>query len=172
MLDSMPADYHYKVTPKIAGTPTPSVLIDGVGTASLIPYFVRATVNPGADTVAAGRLQIGYPDATLPINPDDEEVIHIEPTMIGGVNTSPCTDLYLVAVGNTSAGPATAAPADYTGNVCIVANTEADAADWQAQMLHYTFDSAEDVRYVRIKTTPVVGSNYMYVSVEGLSYAQ
>lgn len=151
----------YLVTPEVSGTPTPMLLVDGVGTASLIPYFLRATVNPGDDVTGATRLQSGYPDV-VQINPDSQ----IEIT-----SDTAITDLYLIGVGNTSAGPATAAPANYTGNAYIVANTETDAADWLAQQVHMTFDSSDDVRKVRITLGPVVGTNYAYINVEGSSYA-
>ena len=150
----------YLVTPEMGGVPTPRVLIDGVGTASLIPYYLLATVADD-DVVASEQLQNGHPDA-IPIRLDSTHEI---------TSSQAITDLYLIAVGNTSAGPATAAPANYTGNVGIVANTEADAADWLAQMQHLEFAEADDVRRVTITVTPVFGTNYCAVFVQGASYA-
>jgi hypothetical protein len=161
VIDHNEANPKFLVTPEIAGTPTPKVLIDGVGTASLIPYYILVTVNPGDDVTGATRLQNGFPDV-LTLTPDNSLEITANVAI---------TDLYLIAVGNTSAGPETAAPANYTGNYGIVANTEADAADWLAQQIHFTFSSADNVRRVRIACTPIFGTNYATVSVEGLSYA-
>jgi hypothetical protein len=151
----------YLVTPEIAETPTPKVLIDGVGTASLIPYHVLLTINPGTDVDAASRLLAGYPDCVIlnigqQIEISSDEII---------------TDLYLIAIGNTSAGPTTAAPANYTGNYGIVANTETDIADYLAQDIRFTFDEADVVKKVRLTCTDIIGTNYVTVAVEGLSYA-
>lgn len=161
VMDSNEATPRYMVTPQISSTPTPKLLIDGVGTASLIPYYLLATVNPGDDVTGATRLQNGYPDV-VQLNPDSQ----IEIT-----SDTAITDLYLISVGNTSAGPTTAAPANYTGNAYIIANTDTTAANWLAQMVHMTFDSADAVKKVRITLGPVVGTNYAYITVEGLSYA-
>lgn len=161
VIDHNEANPKLLVTPEISGTPTPKVLIDGVGTASLIPYYLLATVNPGDDVTAATRLQNGFPDVLM-ITPDNSLEI---------TSSTAITDLYLIAVGNTSGGPTTAAPANYTGNYGIVANTEADLADWLAQDLRFTFSMAENVRRVRITCSPVFGTNYVTVSVEGFSHA-
>ena len=161
VIDYSEANPRYLATPSVSGTPTQRLLVDGVGTASLIPYYILATVNPGDDVTGATRLQNGYPDV-LAINPDSQ----IEIT-----SDTAITDLYLIAVGNTSAGPTTAAPANYTGNAYIIANTDATAANWLAQMVHMTFSSSDSVKKVRITLGPVVGTNYAYITVEGLSYA-
>jgi len=160
-VSSLSADYRPMVTPTILGTPTPKIQVDGVGTASLIPYWVLATVNPGDDVTGAGRLMDGYPDTVL-INTDSSVEI---------VSDTAINNVYLIAVGNTSGGPTTAAPANYTGNAYIVANTEADGADWLANMAIFTFDSSDSVKRVRISVTPVYGTNYVTISVEGYSYA-
>lgn len=161
VIDHNEAVPKYLVAPEISGTPTPSILVDGVGTASLIPYYVRATINPGDDVTGAQRLLSGQPDCVLiPL----DSVMELSSDLA-------ITDLYLIAIGNTSAGPTTAAPADYTNNYAIVANTETDLADFLAQDVRFTFPSADNVRKVRITVTPVFGTNYCQITVEGLSYA-
>lgn len=159
VIDHNEANPRYMVTPEISGTPTPKLLIDGVGTASLIPYNLRVTINPGDDVTGATRLLNGYPDV-LTISPDSSIEI---------ASDSAITDIYLIGIGNVT--PVTAAPANYTGNAYIVTNNETDVADFLAQQAHMTFDSADDVRKVRITIGPVIGTNYAVVTVEGLSYA-
>lgn len=159
VIDHAEANPRYLVTPELSGTPTPKLLIDGVGTASLIPYNLRVTVNPGDDATGANRLLNGYPD-TLTVNPDSSIEI---------VSDTAITDVYLIGIGNVT--PVTAAPANYTGNAYIVTNNETDLADFIAQMAHLTFDSTDDVRRVRVALGPVIGTNYANVTVEGLSYA-
>lgn len=164
-INSLPPsdDFHNIVTPDIGTTPTGLIEVDGVGTASLIPYYTLVTAfsGDGSDVAAATRLQAGQPEVDL-LNP--EGVIEL-------LSATAITDVYLVAVGNTSAGPKTAAPADYTGNAFIIANTDADPADWQAQMAHFVFDPADNVRRVRLTCTPIYGTNYMSINISGVSYA-
>ena len=149
------------VVPTVASVPTPSVLVDGVGTASLIPYYVLATVNPGDSVEGATRLKSGYPDV---VSINMESSIEI-------ASDEPITSICLIAVGNTSAGPATAAPANYTGNAYIIANTDSALGNWETGMCTFAFDSTDVVERVRITVTPVIGSNYCRISVEGMSYA-
>jgi hypothetical protein len=152
----------YLVTPEIGGTPTSTVTIDGVGTATMIPYFLRWTINDGDDVNAATSLLAGNVDAREILLDQQDYVIN---------SPEDITHLYWVAHGNTSAGPLTAAPANYTGNAYIIANTETDAADAQAQMCHMTFDVADKVRRVYVTVTPVLATNYAIVTVRGASYA-
>lgn len=160
-LSSLSADYRQLVTPNIVGVQTPKIQVDGVGTASLIPYWILATVNPGDDVTASNRLRVGYPDVLM-VTPDNSLEI---------VSDTVITNVCLIAVGNTSGGPTTAAPANYTGNAYIVANTETDASDWLANMANFTFDSSDAVKRVRISVTQIYGTNYVTISVEGYSYA-
>lgn len=159
-IDHSEAVPKYLVTPEINGTPTASILIDGVGTATMIPYFVRATINPGDDVTGASRLLNGQPDC-VQINPDSS----IEITSDVAI-----TDVYAICIGNVT--PVTAAPANYTGNAYIIANTETDLADVLAQDVRFTFDEADDVRRVTITTSPVIGTNYLQITVSGASYAE
>ena len=148
----------YLVTPKLNGTPTASILVDGVGTATMIPYFLRATLNPGDDLVAASRLLSGQDCEE--INPDKRAEI---------ISDVAITSLHLLAIGNVT--PVTAAPANYTGNAYIIANTETDLADALAQLCRLSFDESEDVRRVLITTSPILGTNYMQITVKGASHA-
>jgi hypothetical protein len=161
----------YLVTPEVLSAPTPQTLVDGVGTASLIPYYIRATINPGNDVVAADRLKAGYPDV-ITIFPDNAYEFDVSNALKSDGSPAVITDLYWIAVGNTSAGPLTASPANYTGNAFIVAETETDANDWLAQMQHQTIAESAVCRRLKIKTGPVVATNYMHVNCEeGASYA-
>lgn len=171
-IDHGEANPRYLVTPKISGTPMPMLLVDGVGTASLIPYFVRVTINPGDDVTAASRLKAGYPDVITIFPGKESPEFDLSSAVDANGNPVNITDLYLIAVGNTSAGPTTAAPANYTGNAYIVAATETDDSDWLAQMVHLTMDSGDKARRAKIKVSDVIASNYVYVNVEEVaSYA-
>lgn len=158
-IDHSEAVPKYLVTPEINGTPTASILIDGVGTATMIPYFARATINPGDDIVTASRLLTGKD--CVQINPDSA----IEITSDEAITT-----VYVVAIGNVT--PVTAAPANYTDNAYIITNNETDIADALAAMCRFSFPAAENVRRVTITTTPVIGTNYMQITVSGASYAE
>lgn len=153
--DAVPT-YRAAVDPEISGTPTPEIEIDGVGTGTLAPHLIRITVNPGDDVTAATRLQAGYPEVAwcLP-----EETISIR-------SSAAITDVYLIGVDFD-----TTAPANYTGNAYIISRDDATLADWQAQMAHFTFDAADNVREVVITMSALFNTNYARVKVQGISHA-
>lgn len=144
------------VTPDISTTPTPEIEIDGVGTGTLAPHLIRVTINPGDDVTGATRLQNGYPEVFW-CRPD--ETLELS-------SAAAITDVYLVGVDYD-----TTAPANYTGNAYIISRDDATLADWQANMAHFTFDAADDVRRVRINMSAVFNTSYARVKVDGSSYA-
>lgn len=144
------------VTPEISGTPTPEIEIDGVGTGTLAPHLLRVTVNPGDDVTAATRLQNGYP-----------EVFWVQPgESLEITSSADITDVYLVGVDFD-----TTAPANYTGNAYIISRDDATLADWLANMAHFTFDAADEVKRIRISMSDVFNTSYARVKLEGVSYA-
>lgn len=174
VIDHSEAVPRYLVTPEIAGTPVPDKLVDGVGTASLIPYYLRATImtNGGGDDVtAAFRLQNGYPDVKICYPGGDEIEFDVSNDRLDDGSPVNILRVYWIVVGNTSAGPLTAAPANYTGNESIIASTETDAADWQAQMIRDVYSADDAVRKVRISMSDILATNFAYVHREGTSYA-
>lgn len=149
-------DYFSAVSPSLSGTPTGPLKVDGVGTASLVPHYILAVVNPGDDVTAATRLMNGKPECFF-VRPGETLEINADTAI---------TDVYFVAV-----DAASAAPADYTGNAYIMALADATAADWLAQMCHLTFDSTDTVKKVTVAVSDVYSTNYLSVSVQGVSYA-
>lgn len=173
-IDHSEANPRYLVTPEINGTPIPDKLVDGAGTASLIPYFLRATVmtNGGGDDVtAAFRLQNGYPDVKVCYPGGDEIEFDVSNDTLEDGSPVNILRVYWIVVGNTSSGPGTAAPANYTGNAAIIADSETDAADWQSQMIRDVYSADDAVRKVRISMTDILATNFAYVHREGSSYA-
>lgn len=149
-------DFHAAVSPSLSGTPTGPLKVDGVGTASLVPHYVLAVVNPGDDVTAATRLQNGKPECFF-VRPGETLEINADTAI---------TDVYFVAV-----DAASAAPANYTGNAYIMALADTDAADWLAQMCRLSFSSADVVKKVTLAASDVYSTNYLSVSVQGVSYA-
>lgn len=156
VVDAGPAYFRALVTPSLSASPTGPLKVDGVGTANLVPHYVLAVVNPGDDVTAATRLQNGNPECFF-IRPGESLEI---------VSDTAITDVYFVAVDADSA-----APLNYTGNAYIVTLADADLADWLANMAKLTFGSSDVVKKVVIAASDVYATNYMTVSVQGVSYA-
>lgn len=152
----------YMVVPEVSGTPTPTIVIDGESGAGTdyVPRYVLVTVNPGDDVTGATRLMNGYPDVLM-VQP--EETIEI-------ASDSAITDLYLIGV-TVGAGGAAVDIDTFTDYACLIGRGDTDLADWLAQMKHLTFDSADEVKKVRVALTGAVDTNIKIVRVEGLSYA-
>lgn len=155
-VNSLPADFNPAASPSLSGTPTGPLKVDGVGTANLVPHYVLVVVNPGDDTTAATRLKNGMPECFF-VRPGETLEISADTAI---------TDVYFVAI-----DAASAAPANYTGNAYIMTLADADLADWLAQMCHLTFDSADTVKKFALAVTDVYSTNYLTVSVQGVSYA-
>lgn len=162
VIDYNEANPRYLVTPEISGTPTPEVLIDGESGSGTdyVPRYVLVTVNPGDDVTGATRLMNGYPDVLM-VQP--EQSIEIS-------SDSAITDLYLIGI-TVGAGGAAVDIDTFTDYAGLIGRGDTDSSDWLAQQKHLTFDSADNVRKVRIHLTGAVDTNVKIVRVEGLSYA-
>lgn len=161
-IESLPADYHYMVTPEISGTPTPSIVIDGESAAGTdyVPRYVLITVNPGDDVTAATRLMNGYPDVLM-LQP--EQSIEI-------ASDSAITDIYVIGI-TVGAGGAAVDIDTFTDYSGLIGHGDTDLANWLAQMKHWTFDSADAVQLFRAQLTGAVDTNIKILRGEGLSYA-
>lgn len=162
VIDHAEALPRYIVTPEISRAPTPEILIDGESASGTdyVPRYVLATVNPGDDVTAATRLMNGYPDVLM-VQP--EQSIEIS-------SDTAITDLYLIGV-TVGAGGAAVDIDTFTDYACLIGRGDTDLADWLAQMKHLTFDSANNVRKVRLHLTGAVDTNVKILRVEGMSYA-
>lgn len=156
-IDAGPAHFRPSVTPKIGGSPVGPIQADGVGTANLTPHYWLVTVNPGDDVTAATRLKAGYPDCFL-VAPGMEF-----PPILSDVAI---TDVYMIAVDALAA-----TPANYTGNLYIVAKGDTSLANWLANMCHMTFDLAQAVKEVNAAVTAAYGSYYATAQIGGVSHA-
>lgn len=173
VIDNNEANPKYLATPENGGVPNAIKLVDGVGTASLIPYYIAATIatnGGGDDVLAADHLKNGYSDVRFAFPGETIEFDVSNDTLDDGTPVY-ISRIYWIAVGNTAAGPGTAAPANYTGNVAIIADSDTADANWQANLIKDTFAQVDNVRKVRIKVGPIVATNFVHVAREGVSYA-
>lgn len=148
--------YRTNIDPLLSTVPTAEFTVDGVGTASFVPQMIRVVVNPFDTIAAADALAAGRPDVFW-LGLDDFLEIRSDVAI---------TRICLIAVDFTAA-----APANYTGNDYIVPLAEADASDWQAEMLTLDFDSSADVRAVILQTSAVYSTNFCKIKVTGVSHA-
>lgn len=151
------------VTPSISGTPTPSIVIDGESGAGTdyVPHYLLFTINPGDDITGATRLMNGYPDVLMVLPGDSIEV----------TADAAITDLYLIGI-TVGAGGAAVDIDTFTDYAALIGRGDTDLADWLAQMKHFTFDSADSVKRVRVTLTEAVDTNVKVARVEGFSYAE
>lgn len=147
----IPAHYREVVAPEISSTPVGLKTLDGNTSNIIVGALV--TVNPGDDVTAATRLGNKYPEVSL-VAPDDVFTI---------AASAAITDLYLVGIHSGTTA--------YTaGNAVGVDTTTAAAIS--PVMLHYTFDAADEVKAVVIRTgKEYTSSQKMLVQVQGISHA-
>lgn len=158
--DSVP---RIAVAPEVDGSPK-AFQEFGDGTVEVLG--LRYTVNPGDDVVASVRLLNGYPDCGF-LSFDAQVAIASDVAI---------TSLYVVAVGNTTAGtPATGRPIGVVGGP----GTDATEEQTRTSMVEFNFGAEDSVRTIILTTTPSYTSaavnptadNFVAVTVEGRSYA-